>query len=58
MSTLVQSARELFGNVGPGAEPSSWALQHAELYTLAWIVVILVVFVPLATRQYKRAAAR
>ena len=58
VSTLVQAARERFGNVGPGSEPSSWALQHAELYTLGWIVVILAVFVPLATRQYQRAAAR
>lgn len=58
VSTLVQAARERFGNVGPDSGATSWALQNAELYTLAWIVVILLVFVPLATRQYQRAAAR
>jgi ABC-2 type transport system permease protein len=58
VSTLVQAARESFGNVGPGPGPTAWPLQHSELYTLGWIVVILLVFVPLATRQYKRAAAR
>jgi len=33
-------------------------MQHAEVYTLIWVLVILAVFVPLATRQYKRAASR
>jgi len=36
----------------------SWAMQNSELYTLIWVGVILAVFVPLATRQYKRAASR
>ncbi|WP_432545512.1 ABC transporter permease [Kineococcus sp. SYSU DK004] len=58
VSTLVQGARERFGNVPPGTELGSWSLQNAELYTLLWIALVLVVFVPLATRQYKRAAAR
>ncbi|WP_432535111.1 ABC transporter permease [Kineococcus arenarius] len=58
VSTLVQAARERFGNVPPGTELGTWSLQNSELYTLLWIVVILAVFVPLATRQYRRAAAR
>lgn len=58
VSTLVQSARELFGNLGTAPEPTAWPLRNAEVYTLGWIIVILLVFVPLATRQYKRAAAR
>nr|WP_323132467.1 ABC transporter permease [Kineococcus indalonis] len=58
VSTLVQAARERFGNVPPGTELGTWSLQNSELYTLLWIIVVLVVFVPLATRQYRRAAAR
>jgi hypothetical protein len=28
------------------------------IYTLAWIAIILVVFVPLSVRRYQRAGAR
>jgi hypothetical protein len=28
------------------------------LYTLAWVVVLLVIFVPLSVRMYKRAARK
>ncbi|MEZ0166245.1 ABC transporter permease [Kineococcus sp. LSe6-4] len=58
VSTLVQAAREQFGNVPPGTVTDAWPLANPLLYTLAWIVVILLVFIPLATRQYRRAAAR
>ena len=36
----------------------TWALQHAEIYTLAWIVGLLLVFVPLSIRAYQRSVAR
>ena len=59
VSAVTQSARELFGNVGPGTPaPDVWSLQHPVLYTLLWVALILAVFVPLAVRQYKRAASR
>ncbi len=59
VSSVTQASRELFGNVAPGAiVPDVWSLQHPVLYTLLWIALILVVFVPLATRQYIRAASR
>ena len=59
VSAVTQAARELFGNIGPGVrEPDVWSLQHPVLYTLIWVVLILAVFVPLAVRQYKRAASR
>jgi len=59
VSALVQSARELFGNVPAGLpEPHAWSLQHPALYTVLWAVGILVIFVPLAVRQFKRAASR
>ncbi len=59
VSSLTQAARELFGNTGPGGTTSdAWSLQHPVLYTVIWSALILVVFVPLAVRQYKRAASR
>ena len=59
VSSVTQSARQLFGNTGSDPLPDHpWSLHHPVLYTLAWVVGILVVFVPLAVRQYKRAAAR
>jgi ABC-2 type transport system permease protein len=62
LTSLSEAGRNLFGNVP--ADPklrnisSAWSIQHPELYTLIWIVLILLVFVPLAIRQYARAASR
>ena len=59
VSAVTQAARELFGNIPPGTpEPTVWPLQNAVLYTLIWVVVLIAVFGPLATRQYKKAKAR
>jgi ABC-2 type transport system permease protein len=59
VSAVTQASRELFGNTDPTLPPPDvWPLQHPVLYTLLWVVVILVVFVPLAVGQYKRAATR
>ncbi len=59
VSAVTQATRELFGNI-PDAMPAQqvWPLQNAALYTLIWILVILVVFVPLATRKYKSATTK
>jgi ABC-2 type transport system permease protein len=62
LTSLSEAGRQLFGNVP--ANPSlrnisdAWSIQHPVTYTLIWIVVILAVFVPLANRQYARAASR
>ena len=59
VSTVTQAARELFGNTSSKfPPPHAWSLQHPVIYTLLWIVALLVVFVPLSVRQYKRAATR
>jgi ABC-2 type transport system permease protein len=59
VSAVTQSARELFGNIPPGtALPHSWALQHPEVYTLIWCMVLLVIFVPLTTSQFRRSVSR
>ena len=59
VSSVTQAARELFGNTSAKfPPPDTWSMHHATLYTLIWIVAILLVFVPLAVRQYQRAASR
>ena len=59
VSSLARAARQLFGNLPEGLPVSqAWSLQHPILYTLIWVVVILAIFVPLSTRQYKRASSK
>jgi ABC-2 type transport system permease protein len=59
VSSVAQASRELFGNVAPNApELTAWSMRHPVAYTLLWVAGILVVFVPLSTRQYQRAAQR
>ncbi|WKG13472.1 ABC transporter permease [Nocardia sp. PE-7] len=59
VSALAQAVRELFGNTNP-LEPPSEAIpmQHPVITTLAWVVVILLVFVPLAQIQYRKSVSR
>jgi ABC-2 type transport system permease protein len=62
VTTLSEACRSLFGNVP--ANPNlrnisdAWSIQHPAWYTLIWTVVLLLAFVPLAKRQYARAASR
>ncbi|MFD1146269.1 ABC transporter permease [Saccharothrix hoggarensis] len=59
VSAVTAAARELFGNTNPNAPvPDVWSLQHPVLTTLIWVAVFLLVFVPLAIRQYRKAVAR
>jgi ABC transporter DrrB family efflux protein len=59
VSAVVQAARQLFGNTAPGLQTSdAWAMQHPVAYTLVWVVVLLVVFVPVSVRTYLRTASR
>jgi ABC-2 type transport system permease protein len=57
VSALTQAIRELFGNTPSNAPtPDAWPMQHAALYTLIWIGLILLVFVPLSVRRFQRTA--
>jgi ABC transporter DrrB family efflux protein len=59
VSSVTQAARVAFGNTSPLAPaPEVWALQRPFAYTLIWIGILLVVFVPLSVRQFQRAALR
>ncbi|MCL3836767.1 ABC transporter permease [Aeromicrobium duanguangcaii] len=59
VSAVTQAVRELFGNVPDRApEPEAWSLQNPALYTLIWVVLIVVIFVPLSVRAYERATSK
>ncbi|HEX3328121.1 MAG TPA: ABC transporter permease [Actinomycetota bacterium] len=58
VSAVAQAAREAFGNTGSLPEPQVWSLRNPVLYTLMWVAIILMVFVPLSVRQYKNAALK
>jgi len=54
MSALAAASRKLFGNPNPAATVHAWPMQHPELAVVAWSVGMLLVFAPLAVRQYRR----
>jgi ABC-2 type transport system permease protein len=57
VSAVTQASRELFGNIPDGVPaPDYWSLQHPALYTLLWVVVILVIFVPISVRRFQRTS--
>ncbi|MCW2966354.1 MAG: transporter permease [Solirubrobacteraceae bacterium] len=58
VSALAGALRHLFGNPG-GVAPTHgpWSLQHPVLYTVLWIVGIVLVCAPLAVRTYQRTIA-
>ena len=59
VSAVTQAVRELFGNVPDGVlKADAWSMQHPVLYTLLWVALILLVFVPLSVRTYQRAASK
>jgi len=53
ISALAAAIRDLFGN--PGAPTNgTWQLEHPVPATLAWVALLLVIFVPLCTRRFAR----
>ncbi|MFF0489156.1 ABC transporter permease [Nocardia sp. NPDC003482] len=59
VSAVTQATRELFGNTSALAPPPDvWSMRHPVATTLIWVVAILVVFVPLSLRQFKRTVSR
>jgi ABC transporter DrrB family efflux protein len=57
VSAAAQTAREAFGNTG-NYVPTAWSLENPIFYTLIWVGIILAIFIPLASRQYQKAASR
>ncbi|MEY2589128.1 MAG: type transport system permease protein [Acidimicrobiaceae bacterium] len=59
VSALVQAARRLFGNVPPIAPVSDvWSMQNPELTVLIGIAALLIVFVPLSIRKFRKVSSR
>jgi ABC transporter DrrB family efflux protein len=59
VSAVTQAARELFGNIPAGTpKPTAWPLEHPIGYTLAWSLVILAIFIPVANAQYRVSTSR
>ncbi|MFG3706608.1 ABC transporter permease [Micromonospora sp. NPDC047670] len=52
LSATVAACRELFGNPGWGGD--SFAAQHAVALAVAWPLLLIAVFLPLAVRRYRR----
>lgn len=52
LSATVAAARDLFGN--PGLGGGSWVTEHSLLMAVAWPVLLVAVFAPLAIRRYQR----
>jgi ABC-2 type transport system permease protein len=52
-STLTASLRELWGNPSPATGSSSFAAQEPVIVTLAWVVLVVVVFGMLGVRKYR-----
>jgi ABC transporter DrrB family efflux protein len=59
VSSVTLSARELFGNTSPALPPPDvWPLQHPFVYSLIWVAILLLIFIPLSVRKYTSAASR
>jgi ABC-type multidrug transport system permease subunit len=56
ISALVQSLRELWGNLGGAPVPTdaAWPLQHSIWVSIGWSVLLSAIFAPLAIRAYRR----
>lgn len=51
MSATATAVRDLFGN--QAAASSSWAAEHAGLLAVAWPLLLLAVFFPLAVGRFR-----
>lgn len=54
VSAVASAVRDLFGNPNPSAAINVWPMQHPVEAALAWSVLLLVIFVPLAAHLYRR----
>jgi ABC-2 type transport system permease protein len=55
VSSLVQAARQLFGNVPPGTPVGeAWPAQHPFITVLGGVALLLLVFVPLSIRKFSQ----
>jgi len=51
LSATVTATRELFKNPGVGGD--SWATENSMLLAVAWPILLMLIFAPLAVRRYR-----
>jgi ABC-2 type transport system permease protein len=54
VSALVAANRELFGNPGTKIANPAWPVAHPVAAVLLWTAALLLIFVPLSVRAYRR----
>jgi ABC transporter DrrB family efflux protein len=59
VTTLADAVRIAFGNPNTPLQPGDpWSLQHPFIYTLSWVVAIVVICAPLSVRLYQRSISQ
>ncbi len=58
VSAIVAAERQLFGNPNPFADGTTLPQQYPILVSLAWIILLLAIFMPLAVRRYRTATTK
>ena len=53
VSAVTAASRQLFGNPNPSAAVHVWPMEHAVLAAVAWSLVLLAIFAPIAARLYR-----
>jgi ABC transporter DrrB family efflux protein len=54
VSSLAQACRDLWGNGDPALPTAAFPLQHPEIASVVWSIVITLVFAPLALAAFRR----
>jgi ABC-2 type transport system permease protein len=54
VSALTQACRELWGNGLPAPADAAWPLQHPVMVSVAWSLIFIAVFAPLAVSAFRR----
>jgi ABC-type multidrug transport system permease subunit len=58
ITSIVAAARYLFGYPMQVAPDAPYSLQHPIITTIIWLVVINVIFMPLAAKKFRKATSR
>ena len=54
VSALAQACRELWGNAAPVGADAALPLQHPVVFSIAWSLIFIAVFAPLAVSAFRR----
>ena len=57
ISAVAAACRDLFGNPNPSSRIDVWPMQHPIEATIAWSVLLIAVFAPIAVRLYQQKTA-